>query len=303
MTNPKNDVQNQFEPRDPLTQYPQPPFPRQPQEAPGLASAMQPLPDHGEQSYRGFGRLQGRRALITGGDSGIGRAAAIAYAREGADVAINYLPEEESDAQEVVRLIEAEGRRAVALPGDLRTREFCDDLVARTVSELGGLDILVINAGKQVSQDSIADITDGQFDDTMKVNVYAMFWLCRAAAPLLEPGASIIVTSSIQASKPSKNLLDYAATKAAEVAFAQALSGQLAERGIRVNVVAPGPVWTPLQPSGGQPQSKVQQFGEAVPLGRPGQPAELASVYVLLASQESSYITGAVIPVTGGTLF
>lgn len=296
-------VQNQFERRDPLTQYVQPPFPRQPQEAPGLASAMQPLPDHGEDSYQGLGRLRGRRALITGGDSGIGRAVAIAYAREGADVAINYLPAEESDAREVVRLIEAAGQRAVALPGDLRSREFCDELVAQAAEQLGGLDILVLNAGKQVSQDDIADITDEQFDDTMKVNVYAMFWLSRAAAPHLSAGSSIIITSSIQASKPSKNLLDYASTKAANVAFAQALSGQLAEKGIRVNSVAPGPIWTPLQPSGGQPQEKVQKFGESVPMKRPGQPAELASVYVLLASQESSYITGAVIPVTGGTLF
>ncbi|MFC6618411.1 SDR family oxidoreductase [Deinococcus radiophilus] len=247
--------------------------------------------------------MQGRRALITGGDSGIGRAVAIAYAREGADVAINYLPEEESDAQEVVRLIEEAGRKAVALPGDLRTREFCDSLIEQAAQQLGGLDILVINAGKQVSQDDIADITDEQFDDTMKVNIYAMFWLSRAAAPHLQPGASVIITSSIQASKPSKNLLDYASTKAANVAFAQALSGQLAEKGIRVNAVAPGPIWTPLQPSGGQPQEKVQQFGESVPLARPGQPAELASAYVYLASQESSYVTGAVLPITGGTLF
>ncbi len=291
---------NQFDMQDPRAQYPAPPFPRQPQEAPGTVGAMQPRPDHGEQSYVGFGRLRGRRALITGADSGIGRAAAIAFAREGADVALNYLPDEEEDAREVVALIEAAGQRAVAIPGDLRDEAFCRDLVQRAVQELGGLDILVNNAGKQVSQERIEDITTEQFDGTFRTNVYAMFWITQEAARHLGPGASIINTSSIQAYRPSPNLLDYASTKAAIVAFTQALAQQLGPRGIRVNAVAPGPFWTPLQPSGGQPQEKVQQFGASTPLGRPGQPAELAPLYVFLASQESSYSSGGTFGATGG---
>ncbi|WP_155298327.1 SDR family oxidoreductase [Deinococcus kurensis] len=291
---------NQFGMQDPRAQYPAPPFPRQPQEAPGTVGAMQPRPDHGEESYVGFGRLRGRRALITGADSGIGRAAAIAFAREGADVALNYLPDEEGDAREVVALIEAAGRRAVAIPGDLKDEAFCRDLVQRAVKELGGLDILVNNAGKQVSQESIEDITTEQFDETFRTNVYAMFWITQEAARHLGPGASIINTSSIQAYRPSPNLLDYASTKAAIVAFTQALAQQLGPRGIRVNAVAPGPFWTPLQPSGGQPQEKVQEFGASTPLGRPGQPAELAPLYVFLASQESSYSSGGTFGATGG---
>ncbi|MCD0177374.1 SDR family oxidoreductase [Deinococcus sp. 14RED07] len=292
--------QPQFEKQDPRAQYPAPPFPRQPQEAPGLASAMQPLPDHGEDSYVGLGRLKGRRALITGADSGIGRAVAIAFAREGADVALNYLPDEEQDAREVVALIEAAGRRAVALPGDITDEAFSRELVTRAVKELGGLDILVNNAGKQVTQPSLSDITTEQLDLTFRTNVYAMFWITQEALKHLGAGASIINTTSIQAYRPSPNLLDYASTKAAIVAFTQALAQQLGEKGIRVNAVAPGPFWTPLQPSGGQPQEKVMAFGKETPLGRPGQPAELAAMYVFLASQESSYTSGSTLGATGG---
>ncbi|UEM23682.1 SDR family oxidoreductase [Skermanella mucosa] len=286
--------------QNPLAQYPKPPFPRQQQEPPGLASKMEPRPDHGETSYRGAGKLIGRKALITGGDSGIGRAAAIAFAREGADVAINYLPVEEPDAREVVQLIEAEGRKAVAIPGDIRDEGFCNQLVARAVEGLGGLDILVNNAAKQASQQSILDITTEQFDATFKTNVYAMFWITKAALPHLAEGATIINTSSIQAYEPSANLLDYAQTKACIVSFTKSMAKQLAQKGIRVNAVAPGPFWTPLQPSGGQPPEKITSFGEGVPFGRPGQPAEVAPTYVLLASQESSYVTGEVYGITGG---
>ncbi|MFB9991190.1 SDR family oxidoreductase [Deinococcus oregonensis] len=295
-------VKNQYEMRDPREQYPKPPFPEQPQSAPGLAQEMTPKPDHGENSYQGFGRLKGRKALITGGDSGIGRAVAIAYAREGADVAINYLPSEEADAQEVIEFIRAAGQKAVAIPGDLKDESFCQELVERTVQELGGLDILVSNAGRQTFQTSIADITTAQFDETFKANVYALFWITKAAVPHMKPGATIITTSSINARQPSETLLDYATTKAAIAAYTQALSGQLAEKGIRANTVAPGPFWTALQPSGGQSQEKVKEFGSDVPLGRPGQPAEIAPIYVLLASQESSFMTGGLFPVTGGEL-
>jgi NAD(P)-dependent dehydrogenase (short-subunit alcohol dehydrogenase family) len=261
---------------------------------------MDPVPDHGEKTYRGSGRLKGRRALITGGDSGIGRAAAIAFAREGADVAINYLPEEESDAVEVLKLIHAEGREAISLPGDIRDEAFCEQLVADAVKELGGLDILVNNAGKQQAVDSILDLTTEQFDSTFKTNIYAMFWITKAAIPHLKPGASIINTSSVQAYDPSPNLLDYAQTKTAIVSFTKSLAQQLAEKGIRVNAVAPGPYWTPLQSSGGQPPDKVMKFGEETAMGRPGQPVELAPVYVLLASEDSSYSTGQVYGASGG---
>ncbi|WP_131196691.1 SDR family oxidoreductase [Lichenihabitans psoromatis] len=286
--------------QDPRTQYPQPPFPKQPQSAPGLASKMDPTPDHGETSYVGHGRLKGRKALVTGGDSGIGRAAAIAFAREGADVAIVYLPNEEADAKEVLALIEAEGRTALALPGDITDQAFCSALVSDTVKGLGGVDILVINAAKQVSQPEIGDITAEQFDLTMKTNLYAMFWIAKAAVPHMAPGASIITTTSVQAVSPSETLLDYATTKAGIVAFTKALAKQMIEKGIRVNGVAPGPFWTALQPSGGQTQEKVSKFGAEVPLGRPGQPVELAPVYVLLASQEASFITGEIYGATGG---
>tara|TARA_R110002049_G_scaffold2943_1_gene23752 strand:+ start:870 stop:1919 length:1050 start_codon:yes stop_codon:yes gene_type:complete len=297
-TNESGGTLNQMQ--DPKSKYPNPPFERQPLEWPGLASDMTPRPDHGEQSYRGSGRLTGRRALITGGDSGIGRAAAIAYAREGADVAINYLPAEESDAREVIELIEAEGRAAAAIPGDIRDASFCSELVEKAVEQLGGLDILVNNAGRQQWQPSIMDISHEAFDDTMKTNLYAMYWITQAAIPHMEPGSVIINTTSVVAYDPPKILLDYSMTKAAIVAFTKALAKQLAEQGIRVNGVAPGPFWTPLQPSGGQPQDAVETFGESTPLGRPGQPVELAGTYVLLASSESSFTTGNIHGAGGG---
>jgi NAD(P)-dependent dehydrogenase (short-subunit alcohol dehydrogenase family) len=291
---------NQYSMRDPTTQYPRPPFEEQPQEAPGLAKHMTPRPDHGEDSYVGFGRLKGRKALITGGDSGIGRAVAIAFAREGADLTLNYLPDEEEDAKEVLNIIRESGVNVHAIPGDLKDEAFCKKLVESAVKEMDGLDIVVNVAGKQAYQDSILDITTEQFDETFKTNVYALFWICKAALPHLPRGASIINTASIQAYEQSPILGDYAPTKSAIVGFTKVLGKQLAERGIRVNAVAPGPIWTPLQPSGGQPQQKVKEFGKNVPLGRPGQPAELASIYVFLASQESSYVTAEVYGVTGG---
>lgn len=261
--------------QDPRTQYPQPPFKRQPQEAPGLAAAMDPKPDHGETSYRGHGRLTGRKALVTGGDSGVGRAAAIPFAREGADVALSFLEAEMPDAREVAALIEAEGRKAVLLPGDITDKAFCETLVHKAVVGLGGLDILVNNAGKQTNQDDIGDITDEQFDLTLKTNLYAMFWITKAAMSLLPAGASIINTASVVAYNPPKILVDYATTKAGIIAFSKALAKQAIAKGIRVNAVAPGPFWTALQPSGGQPQEAVEKFGSEVPLGRPGQPVEL----------------------------
>jgi len=285
---------------NPVTEYPHPPFQKQSQPWPGLASKMTPRPDHGETSYKGSGRLKGRKALLTGGDSGIGRAAAIAFAREGADVAINYLPAEEPDAREVIELIKKEGRKAIALPGDIRDEKFCQKLVADAVTQLGGLDILVNNAARQVSQQSIADITTEQFDDTFKTNVYAMFWITKAAMPHLKSGATIINTASVNAYDPGENIIDYAATKGAIAIFTKGLAKQVAKNGIRVNAVAPGPVWTPLQVSGGQTQDKLAIFGADTPMGRPGQPAELAAVYVLLASPESSYATGQVYGVVGG---
>lgn len=291
---------NQFAMQDPTTQYPQPDFERQPQSAPGLAKQMIPQPDHGESSYKGFGRLAGRRALITGADSGIGRAVAIAFAREGADVALNYLESEEADAREVVKLIEQAGRKAVALPGDISEETFCTRLIDDSIEKLGGIDILVNVAGKQTYVEEIADLSSTQIEETFRTNVFALFWLCKAALPHLPPGAAIINTTSIQSYQPSPGLLDYAATKAAITAFTHALAKQVIGKGVRVNAVAPGPVWTPLQPSGGQPQEKVEKFGSEVPIKRPAQPAELAPVYVLLASQESSFVTGEVYGVTGG---
>ena len=293
---------NQYTKQNPLEQYPKPPFPKQPQERPGYTQKMDPVPDHGENSYQGFGRLEGRKALITGGDSGIGRAVAIAYAREGADVTINYLDSESSDAQEVVKLIEAEGKKAVALPGDISDESFCKTLVEEAVGQMGGLDILVNNAGRQTAQKSIQDLTTEQFDNTFKVNVYALFWICKAALPHMDAGSAIVNTTSIQAFDPSAPLLDYASTKSAIAAFTNALAQQVAEKGIRVNAVAPGPFWTPLQPSGGQFQEKIEKFGSSTALKRPGQPAEVAPLYVLLASQESSYITGEVMGITGGKM-
>ncbi len=286
--------------QDPTQKYPKPPFKGQFQEWPGLASKMDPRPDHGETSYKGSGRLAGRKALITGADSGMGRAAAIAYAREGADVAMNYLPAEESDAREVIALIKAEGRKAIAIPGDLRDEAFCKHLVETAVRELGGLDIVVNNAGRQQSHPSILDISTEQFDWTMKTNIYAPFWIIKAALPHLEPGSAIIGTTSEQAYDPSPDLYDYAQTKAATMNYVKSLAKQLGPKGIRVNGVAPGPIWTPLQISGGAPQEKVKKFGGTAPLGRPGQPAELASIYVQLAASDASYATGQVYGSSGG---
>ena len=286
---------------DPTTKYPRPPFKRQFQPFPGLAGKMDPVPDHGEESYVGANRLSGRKALITGGDSGIGRAAAIAFAREGADVAINYLPEEESDAREVIALIEKAGRKAVAIPGDLMQEEFSSSLVQQTIAELGGLDILVSNAGHQKTNESILDISTEAFDRTMKTNIYAPFWLIKAALPHLQPGSSIIATTSVQAYDPSPNLYDYAQTKAATTSFVKSLAKQLGPKGIRVNGVSPGPVWTALEISGGQTQENIEVFGEETPLGRPGQPAELASIFVQLADNHASYATGQVYGAAGGS--
>ena len=280
--------------------YPKPPFQPQKQPFPGLAARMNPRPDHGETSYKGTGRLVGRKALITGGDSGIGRAAAIAFAREGADVAINYLPAEEEDAREVIQLIRAEGRKAVALPGDIRTQAFCKRLVADAVRQLGGLDTVVNVAGRQIAVPQYADYTEEQFDDIYKTNVYAMHWIIHAALPHLQAGASIINTASEQAYDPSKDILVYASTKAAIANFSKGLAKNLAKQGIRVNAVAPGPFWTPLQVSGGATQEKLQNFGGDAPIGRPGQPAEIAGVYVALASGDLSYTTGNVFAATGG---
>src|SRR4051812_25495159 len=279
-------------PQDPQEKYPKPPFEKQKQPWPGLACKMEPPPDHGETSYRGSGRLLGRKALITGGDSGMGRAAAIAYAREGADVAINYFPDEEPDAREVMDLIKQAGRTGVAIPGDLRDEAFCQKLVADAVRGLGGLDIIVSNAGRQQTHASILDITTEQFDWTMKTNIYAPFWIIKAALPHLRPGSAIIGTTSEQAYDPSADLYDYAQTKAATMNYVKSLAKQLAPKGIRVNGVAPGPIWTPLQVSGGATAEKLMNFGGDTPMGRPGQPVELASIYVQLAVSDASFTTG-----------
>ncbi|WP_415844864.1 SDR family oxidoreductase [Stutzerimonas zhaodongensis] len=285
---------------DPTKRYAQPPFKEQKQPWPGLARDMDPKPDHGEESYQGSNRLAGRKALITGGDSGIGRAAAIAFAREGADVAINYLPDEEPDAQAVVELIRQAGRKAVTLPGDIRDEGFCRNLVEKASEALGGLDILVNNAARQQSHQSILDISSEEFDWTVKTNLYAMFWITKAAVPLMPPGSSIINTSSVVSYDPPVNLLDYSMTKAGIVNFSKGLAKQLIEKGIRVNAVAPGPFWTPLQVSGGQTMENLKSFGSDAPLGRPGQPAEIAHIYVYLASTEASYVTGQVYGASGG---
>lgn len=286
---------------DPRPLYPKAPFKSQPQPWPGLQSKMDPIPDCGEKTYKGSGRLMGRKALITGGDSGMGRAAAIAYAREGADVAINYYPSEEPDAREVIELIKKEGRKAIAIPGDLRDEAFCKHLVQKALSELGGLDIIVNNAGRQQSANSILDITSEAFDSTMKTNIYAPFWIIKEALPHLPPGSAIIGTTSEQAYDPSPDLYDYAQTKAATMNYVKSLAKQLGPKGIRVNGVAPGPIWTALQISGGAQPEKQQMFGSWTPLGRPGQPAELASIYVQLAAADASFANGQVYGSSGGS--
>jgi NAD(P)-dependent dehydrogenase (short-subunit alcohol dehydrogenase family) len=285
---------------NPVGKYPKPPFHKQSQPWPGLACKMDPPPDHGEDSYRGSGRLAGRKALITGGDSGMGRAAAIAFAREGADVAINYFPSEEEDARQVIEWIGKAGRKGVAIPGDLRDEDFCRRLVNGAVEGLGGLDILVSNAARQQSRGSILDVTSEDFDATMKTNLYAPFWIIKAALPHLKPGAAIIATASEQAYDPSADLYDYAQTKAATMNYVKSLAKQLASKGIRVNGVAPGPIWTPLQVSGGASMEKLEKFGGQTPMGRPGQPAELASIYVQLAAADASYATGQIYGASGG---
>jgi NAD(P)-dependent dehydrogenase (short-subunit alcohol dehydrogenase family) len=285
---------------DPRTKYPKPPFKSQTQPWPGLARDMDPKPDHGESSYSGSGRLKGRKALITGGDSGMGRAAAIAYAREGADVAINYLPSEEPDAREVIQLIKEAGRNGVAIPGDLRDEAFCKRLVAEAVQKLGGLDIVVCNAGRQQSRASILELTNEDFDATMKTNIYAPFWIIKAAVPHLKAGSCIIGTTSEQAYDPSPDLYDYAQTKAATMNYVKSLAKQLAVKGIRVNGVAPGPIWTPLQISGGASEQKYENFGSTTVFGRPGQPVELASIYVQLAAADASFTTGNIYGAGGG---
>jgi NAD(P)-dependent dehydrogenase (short-subunit alcohol dehydrogenase family) len=284
--------------QDPTTAYATPPQSKQQHELPGETKRMEPAPDHGETTYKGHGRLAGRAAIITGGDSGIGRAIAIAYAREGADVLVSYLTEEQ-DARETARWVEEAGRTAVLVPGDIGEEACCRALVERAMTEFGRLDILVNNAAHQATIDSIEEISSEEWDRTMRTNLYGMFYLCKAAVPNMRPGGAIINTSSIQSKSPTPELLSYATTKGAIANFTAGLAGMLAEKGIRVNAVAPGPIWTPLIPST-LPAEKVEKFGSDTPLGRVGQPAELAGAYVLLASDEASYISGAVIPVTGG---
>jgi hypothetical protein len=294
------DGHDQYEMQDPRTQYPKMDIPPQLQPEPGLDAKLIPLADHGQETYRGCDRLRGRKALITGGDSGIGRAVAIAYAREGADIMINYLPQEETDAKETLRICKEAGVQAEGYAADISDEVACVELINKVADTLGGIDILVNNAGKQVYVPAIEDLSTQQIEKTFRTNIFAMFWLVKEALKHMPPGSSIINTTSIQAYKPSPGLLDYATTKGAIVTFTKGLSLQLAEKGIRVNAVAPGPVWTPLQPSYGQPEEKITTFGQQAPLGRAGQPAELAPAYVFLASQESSYVTGQVIGVTGG---
>lgn len=291
------------DPVDPTTLHSDEGFPGQEQSQPGHTDQTMPMPDHGESSYVGSGRLSGRHALITGGDSGIGRAVAIAFAREGADVAIAHLPEEQADADDTLALVRAADRSALSLPGDIRDEDFATSIVARTVEGIGGLDILVLNAAYQKDRDGVENLETEEFDRVFRTNLYGMIFTARAAIPRLNAGASIIVTSSIQAAEPSPGLIDYAMTKAAQVAFVTALAEDLGPRGIRVNAVAPGPIWTPLIPATGWDAERLATFGQDTPLGRAGQPAELAPAYVYLASDEATYVTGAVLPVTGGKGF
>jgi NAD(P)-dependent dehydrogenase (short-subunit alcohol dehydrogenase family) len=285
--------------QNPQSRGAHPPFPHQPQQPPGLESEMTPRPDYGESSYRGSGKLRGKSAIITGGDSGIGRAVALAFAREGADVLISYLPEEEDDAQEITRVVEETGRRCITVPGDIREESVCRSIIDRAIEEFGKIDILVNNAAYQMSRRSLDEISSEEFDRIFRTNVYATFYLTKFAVPHMPQGGSIINTASVQADNPSPELVPYAATKAALQNMTGSFAQMLAEKGIRVNCVAPGPVWTPLIPAT-MPPEKVEKFGSQVPMGRPGQPAELAPVYVLLASDEGSYVSGATVAVTGG---
>jgi len=291
---------DQYIMQDPTKQYPQLDIPEQRQDEPGLDSQLQPQADHGEESYVGSGRLKGRKALITGADSGIGAAVAIAFAREGADLCINYLEAEEEDAQKIVELVKKAGRKCVTCPGDISDEAFCQRLVDTAQGELGGLDIVVNNAGRQLYCEDILELDTDQLRGTFATNILAMFYISKAAVLHLPAGATIINTTSIQAYQPSPTLLDYASTKAAIANFTKGLSAQLVSKGIRVNAVAPGPIWTPLQPSYGQPMEALTKFGQQAPMGRAGQPAELAPAYVFLASPESSYVTGQILGVTGG---
>jgi len=285
--------------QNPVDKYPQPPYPQDKQDVPGTETEMTPKADHGEESYKGSGKLAGRKAIITGGDSGIGRAVAIAFAREGADVLIAYLNEDE-DAKETAKYIEQAGQKAVLMPGDIRDEEHCKQIVNRAVEEFGQLDILVNNAAYQMSHESLQELTTEELDRTFRTNIFAMFYLCKAAEPHLKPGSTVVNTTSVNAYKPSPGLVAYAATKGAIQNFTASMGQLWAEKGIRVNCVAPGPIWTPLIPST-MPAEKVKSFGQDVPLKRAGQPAELAAAYVLLASNDSSYMTGSTIQVTGGT--
>ncbi|MGL3200379.1 MULTISPECIES: SDR family oxidoreductase [Curtobacterium] len=291
---------SQYDKRDPNSLYPAPPYPEQEQSLPGAAWKMDPEPDHGEQSYVGKERLTGYRGIVTGADSGIGRAAAIALSREGADLVLSYLPDEQEDAEHVRDLLEGEGRRAVLFPGDISDEQYCQDLVQKAVDEFGGLDTLVMVAGRMDSNDDILTLSTEHFDSTFKTNIYSLFWLTKAAVPHLEPGSTIVTTGSIQASTPSPDKIDYAISKSAVKTFTEAVAQQLAPKGIRVNSVAPGPVWTPLQPGSDDAQT-VAHFGESSPFGRPGQPAELGAAYVHLVSPESSYQSGSTITIAGGT--
>jgi NAD(P)-dependent dehydrogenase (short-subunit alcohol dehydrogenase family) len=296
---PTRDKEKQAKQHDPRERYPKPPFPKQEQEAPGTEVDLNPQADHGEKSYKGSGKLTGKKALITGGDSGIGRAVAIAFAREGADVLISYLSEDE-DAKETARLIKEAGQKAVLMDGDISKEAHCKKLIARAVEEFGQIDILVNNAAFQMARESLQDIPSEEWDYTFRTNIHAMFYLCKAAEPHMKPGSTIINTTSVNAYKPTPSLLAYAATKGAIQNFSANLAQLLAEKGIRVNCVAPGPIWTPLIPAT-MPEEEVKDFGKDVPLKRAGQPAELAAVYVLLASDDSSYMTGSTVQVTGGT--
>lgn len=294
-------TEGQFKQQDPREQYPQPEYPEQTQmdQHPGLDSEMQPKPDYGYETYRGFGRLEGKKAVITGGDSGIGRAVALAFAREGADVVISYLESEESDAQETAQVVEEAGKACVKVPGDISEEANCQALIQKAVDEFGRIDVLVNNAAHQRTVNGVMDVSTELLDRTFKTNVYAQFWLVKAAIPHMQPGGTIINVCSAQAYKPSPTLLPYSSTKGAVVTFTEGLAQDVVQYGLRANVVAPGPVWTPIIPASMEPET-VSQFGLQTPMGRPGQPAELAPAFVFLASQESSFVNGAVLDITGG---